>query len=461
MPSVIDQLFVELGIDAAKFTQGQRDALDSLRKLQDEMGKTGKGAEAEGTKLTDFFSNLKRQAIGLAAVFMGGRGVKEFGEYITHLDANVGRLSNTLNMSTRDVSAWQMVARQFGGTNESVAGSMQGLTDEIQRLAITGQSRLLPVLQSLNIPPAEYEKWKSAGDMFLAINHAIQGMDPARARGFMLMMGLDNATVNMLLSNSKTLETMLKTGREIGGTTKESADAAMKLESAWSRILQRVEEVGRKFLPMALAITGLIEYGMDKIGTLFGGKMHPPPSGAGVSGKQSMTDAETEAAIRAGAIKRGMDPDVAVKVWDSEGRRGYVGDRGSSFGPFQLHYGGVAGGGMAVSGLGDSFTKMTGLDARNPTTQQQQIDFSLDWARKNGWGAWHGWRGAPFAGIPAPGSAGRMGSAAGGDTTTTTVTIGNINVNAPNAKDAGGIARDINGALRRETFAAQANSGLR
>lgn len=94
--------------------------------------------------------------------------------------------------------------------------------------------------------------------------------------------------------------------------------------------------------------------------------------------------------VRNAAVQRGIDPDVAVKVAQSEGLGSYTGDKGSSFGPFQLHYGGVAGGGNAVSGLGDTFTKTTGLDARDPSTVQQQIDFSLDQAAKGGWGAWHG-----------------------------------------------------------------------
>lgn len=53
----------------------------------------------------------------------------------------------------------------------------------------------------------------------------------------------------------------------------------------------------------------------------------------------------------------------------------WVGDHGSSFGPFQLHYGG---------GLGDIFTRQTGLNARNRNTVPEQIA----WMRR--WGAYHG-----------------------------------------------------------------------
>jgi hypothetical protein len=68
----------------------------------------------------------------------------------------------------------------------------------------------------------------------------------------------------------------------------------------------------------------------------------------------------------------------------------WVGDSGSSFGPLQLHYGGVAAGGNAVGGLGDAFTAETHLDARNPATWRQQVEWGLDRASRSGWTAWHG-----------------------------------------------------------------------
>lgn len=104
--------------------------------------------------------------------------------------------------------------------------------------------------------------------------------------------------------------------------------------------------------------------------------------------------------IARAAMARGMDPEIALRVARSEGLHGYVGDEGSSFGPFQLHYGNVAGGGNRVGGLGDVFTQQTGLNARDPNTWRYQVDFALDQAAKGGWGPWHGWKGSQWAGIP-------------------------------------------------------------
>lgn len=116
-----------------------------------------------------------------------------------------------------------------------------------------------------------------------------------------------------------------------------------------------------------------------------------PSSGSFTSANPTGYDPKaTEAMIRASAAKHGVDPDTAVAVARSEGLGSYTGDKGSSFGPFQLHYGSVASGGNAVGGMGDDFTKQTGLDARDPSTVPQQVDFAMKNAAQNGWGAWHG-----------------------------------------------------------------------
>lgn len=112
---------------------------------------------------------------------------------------------------------------------------------------------------------------------------------------------------------------------------------------------------------------------------------------------------EIAAYIRDAAIKRGIDPAVALKVAGAEALNVFDpsqpdrgGDEGSSFGPFQLHYKGFSKS-MPNPGLGDEFTAKTGLHARDPSTWRQQVDFALDTAKQDGW---RQWMGAANTGIP-------------------------------------------------------------
>lgn len=137
--------------------------------------------------------------------------------------------------------------------------------------------------------------------------------------------------------------------------------------------------------------------------------------------------ANVEEYIRRSAIARGIDPDVAVRVAMSEGglknpfRRGEgpaprsqaagLGATENSFGPFQLYISGNN------AGLGDRALK-AGIDPRE--NWQGGIDFALDAAAREGWGAWYGaknvgispWQGINRGGAPAKIPGTTMASAA-------------------------------------------------
>jgi uncharacterized membrane protein YgcG len=87
--------------------------------------------------------------------------------------------------------------------------------------------------------------------------------------------------------------------------------------------------------------------------------------------------ADVAAYIQQVAPKYGIDPNIALRVAQSEGLNNPVGDQGKSFGPFQLYTGG---------GLGNSFQQQTGLNPADfQNNWQAQVNFALQWAAENGW----------------------------------------------------------------------------
>lgn len=87
--------------------------------------------------------------------------------------------------------------------------------------------------------------------------------------------------------------------------------------------------------------------------------------------------------IRERAAAHGVDPDIAMRVAQSEGLRTPVGDAGKSHGAFQLYTGG---------GLGNEFTRDTGLNPADPANEKATIDYALRRAAAGGWGPWVGAR---------------------------------------------------------------------
>lgn len=525
---LVDTLVLELGLDPRKFTEQQRAALTGLRQFQEEAERGGKRVESETKRIGNVLQDFRREAVTVLGVFLGGRGIKEFIGYVTSLDAQTGRLAKSMGLTANELGVWGGAFKQVGGSVESAQSTLGGLNQELIRFASTGQSSIIGVLTQLGTGfYNELGKLKTASELYLDIIKAIEDrkLTAREGAGFMSMLGLNQDAINLALKGTAAVREYLRAAQEAGATTRESAAAAEEYQRSLAKLETSATNLGRQivtFVTPALvgafdAMSKFIKGPSDeiqqkgrielekmgavapggatwverKLSMLFGQpangmqyhwwspptRVGPPVLGSARPGTPAPTASaapatpssgnptsrEQESYIRAAAIKRGIDPNIAVDVARSEGLNRYVGDQGTSFGPFQLHYKNNIPG-LSNSGLGDEFTKRTGKHASDPSTWQHQVDFALDEAKKSGWGAWHGWKGLPSAGLgrmPGAGAAAGVGggSAAGDTNTTTSVQIGTIQVNAPNAKDGEEVGRTVGPAITRSVTAGFANTG--
>lgn len=250
MPTVIDSFVITLGLDPAQFTAGQRELMDNLRKMQEQAEKGGKEIESQGKKFGDYFSTVKREALGALAIFVGGRGIKEFVGYMTGLDAATARVGHTMNISAREVSAWQGAIEQNGGSAESATGALAGLSGEMNKFMLTGQTSMLPVLNTLDISLIDVnKKLKTSDQLLLDIADRIKGMDPARAAAMLSMVpGMNQDMLNLLIQGRAEVEAYLAAARAAGGTTAESAAAAKKYQESLALLSREATNTSRVLL---------------------------------------------------------------------------------------------------------------------------------------------------------------------------------------------------------------------
>jgi hypothetical protein len=131
---------------------------------------------------------------------------------------------------------------------------------------------------------------------------------------------------------------------------------------------------------------------------------------------------EIQQYIAQAATDRGIDPGVALSVAYNEGGRDPsqpdqpaftnpavrgTFNTGSSWWPFQLHYGGDGYSQYGTTaGLGNDFTAATGYQPGDPAAWRASVDFALDTALKRGWyptfygSAPAGLKNDPWRGIP-------------------------------------------------------------
>jgi hypothetical protein len=529
--NIIDKLVLELGIDPKTFSSGAREALDQLRRVEQEGIAGGKRVEGEQRRMFNMLSSFRREALGLTATFLGGRGIKEFVGYVTSLDAATGRLSHTMQMGAEDVSAWQGAIKQVGGSAESANSALQGLSSEMHRFVITGQSQMLPVLSRLGIDLFDQNRQlKTAGQLWLEIADAIkrEGMSPSQAASFLGMIpGANQDMINLLIKGRGAVEGYIKAAREAGTTTKESAASAQEYQKSLSLLEQSATDLGRSFVTfvtpaLSTAMDAMrrwiqvqnkpAEQGLkeatedrrtrkggisvwDRIGSRISGLPVIDPAtgerrqyhlgvpgytvvGGGQAPAEPAAAAPAAIPVKPGA---GVASPAVQKILDALAGTPGINRVTAMNDPFHALLGGAHPAGRAVdvtlkdpSQSADMAAKIRGILAAQGIKANVIDEYAKPSANSTGGHIHIGidpltaarLGGAALPAGLAPGAAaaalaGASGPAAGrgGVSGAVTVSIGAVNVNAPNATDAAGIAKEIGPALDRTVTAGAANYG--
>ena len=264
MPTTIDSLVVSLGLDTATFDAAQQQALDKLRRFEQDSRNVGRGIEAQAKSIEGMFSDFKRVALGMTAAFLGGMGVKEFTQHMITLEANTSRVARTMDVSAKELSLWQGVAERFGGTSEGMTNTLQNLSSELNKFQLTGQSGILQTLQHLHLGMYNANgTLKTSIQLFQDISEAINRMhmDPAQARAILTMLGYDQNAVNVALANQHELAAALDAVRKSGRTfSPEDERAAIDYQKALVGVEQSAQGLGKTLLTAtAPAITKMFD----------------------------------------------------------------------------------------------------------------------------------------------------------------------------------------------------------
>lgn len=262
MPTVLDSFVIELGLDPEKLDRGQRDAMNKLRRFEQEATRSGKSIESQSKKTADLFAQTKKEVLGGLGLIMGFFGAKKFIDQITTLDAMTGRFSKTIGMNVGDLAAWEGAIKQVGGNAQTAISGLGGLSGELNRFLLTGQGGGLSVFRSLNISLLhQNHHLKTAGQLWVELSAAVQGMDKARAGAFLSMVpGANQDLVNFALLGPTAMKKYLEESKRVNDNMKPATEAAQKYQKSISLLDQAFMNLGRHFETWIMpALTSVID----------------------------------------------------------------------------------------------------------------------------------------------------------------------------------------------------------
>lgn len=260
MPSVIDSLVVTLGLDAKQYKQGSQQARDDLKKTREAAKQTAVDMEARGKQAALFFSKLRNEALMFVGVIAGGFGLTNLTRRVVDTGTSLGRMSTNLNMSVRDLRAWELAARNAGG---SAAGIDAQLKESQKAVAMARRGFMPEGAQEFYLQGGtDIRRFKSGEDYLrarLAIVERIertQGIAAARLSAS--RMGLDDSQFSFFRLGASGVSASVDQFRKLAGYTKEDTKNAITLTQKFDILRDKFELVGIRIG------TALIPY-LDKI----------------------------------------------------------------------------------------------------------------------------------------------------------------------------------------------------
>ena len=264
--NIVDSLIVSLGLDPSGFTKGQKEAAAAQAKLKSGSLDSANEIEKANAKAGESVAALGRKFLGLYVLLTAGKGVKQFVADITAADAALGRTARNLDMSGRNLSAWQNAATVAGGSAEGITGTLRGLTSEMQKAALTGQSSVIPAFRALGINLADAKGHaRDATDVLRDMNKVFneRHLDPARFTEIAHMAGIDDGTIALLEKTTGEFTKLIDEQQKYAASA-DDIDAAQKRQSGWRQLLITSQSVGRTILTAVTpAIIGVMKAVQD------------------------------------------------------------------------------------------------------------------------------------------------------------------------------------------------------
>jgi soluble lytic murein transglycosylase-like protein len=235
--TVIDSLVVTLGLDASKFTQGQKDAVTAFTKAKTESVSTAKEMEARGAQAAQFFGSIKKEALGLFAVIVGAGGLEQFAVKTTVSMAALGRQAQLMGVAAGDLQAFKMMIDRTGASGDQAAASLTGLAEAMETYRTRGtiSAGLLTGLNQIG---------GTQDDDALAIYRKFatwaKGKDARFVNQEGQMLGLDAGSIANATKGGANFDSEMARSKALGVPTDRDIAKVNELMGAFQRLRQAV-----------------------------------------------------------------------------------------------------------------------------------------------------------------------------------------------------------------------------
>ena len=294
MATVIDTLFMELGIDSSKFSREAKQAVSKLddmteafEKAEAKTGKSGKGLDKHAEKvkqnvkqaknLTEAMGKVAKGAAALFTLVTGSNALDKLIRETTEANVQLDNLSRNIGMSRNQLQAWGGMAEMAGGQADAMRGSLAGLSMSITRLTTMGDTSMVPFFNAFGVALLNADgKARDLDSIMLDLADRFSKMDRVQAYNLAKSMGLDDGTINTLLLGRAEMEKMLalqdrlyRSGEKEIAVSRELTRSRAYLNQQWDALKNMIADaLAPHLLRLVKLVSSFADYLMRNENTM-------------------------------------------------------------------------------------------------------------------------------------------------------------------------------------------------
>lgn len=287
MATVIDTLFLELGIDSSKFSGEAAKAEKQYDRLERSVAKVEK-AEKTAAKTTKESAEARRKSVvdtqkadasmqgllktvnasiksfaAFTGLLLGASGLSKLATDAAKANRELDTTAKNLGMARKELSAWQGAAEMAGESAGGMSSYMKTLSGDMQSLIMMGDTSVLPYFNALGVSLLDSSgKARQLDDVMLDLADRFSTMDRTKAYTLAQQMGIDEGTFNTLSRGRAEMQRMLDIQREMYHSSEADIENSRKLTEARAVLNAQWESlklmIGNALIPVLTTLTEIV-----------------------------------------------------------------------------------------------------------------------------------------------------------------------------------------------------------
>lgn len=207
-----------------------------------------KGLKQAESKVSSFADRIKAGALAKLGTLVSVGFIMSEVKNLTAVADELGKIADRIGADAPKLQSWAVASKLAGGSVQSFYGTAERLGGELQRIAVTGKSRLLPFFESMGVATLDAAgKARDVFDVLTDVAEAVEGMDKATSSGMLKRLQLDEGTIGLLQMGKKGMQDLIRYERELGVFQKEDTVIAANYNDAMDRLTR---SLNMTFLPV-------------------------------------------------------------------------------------------------------------------------------------------------------------------------------------------------------------------